>query len=100
MDLDTVIRKRKSVRSYKAKKPPWDKVLEAIEAANNAPFAGNNNHLKFLIIENEETISKLAKFAEQLWIADASLVILVCSDDTQLENLYGERGRVYSRQGA
>ena len=25
---------------------------------------------------------------------------MVCSDDTHLENLYGERGRVYSRQQA
>jgi len=100
MEFDSVVKKRKSVRSFLAKKPSWKTVLEAIDAANQSPFAGNMNNLKFLIIEEKETIKKLAKFAEQHWIPQAGIVVLVCSDETPLENKYGERGRVYSRQQA
>ncbi len=100
MEFDSVIRKRKSVRNFAKKKVGWKVALDAIEAANQSPFAGNHNNLKFLIIENAEKIKKIAKIADQPWIAESSLLILVCSDDTHLENLYGERGRVYSRQQA
>lgn len=100
MEFSALIRKRKSVRSFLAKKPSWKAVLEAIDAANQSPFAGNMNNLKFLIIEEKKTIKKLAKFAEQPWISQAGILILICSDETYLENKYGERGRVYSRQHA
>jgi len=100
MEFDSVVKKRKSVRSFLAKKPSWKTVLEAIDAANQSPFAGNMNNLKFLIIEEKETIKKLAKFAEQHWISQVGIVVLVCSDETHLENKYGERGRIYSRQQA
>lgn len=100
MEFNPLIKKRKSVRSFLAKKPSWKSVLEAIDAANQSPFAGNLNNLKFLIIEEKETMKKLAKYAEQSWISQAGILVLVCSDETQLENKYGERGRVYSRQQA
>jgi nitroreductase len=98
MDFDKVITNRHSVRSFKKKRASWKAVLEAIDAANQGPFAGNHNHLKFLIIEDQNSIEKIAKHAQQTWINEAKLLIIVCSDDTHLENQYGERGRVYSRQ--
>lgn len=100
MDLDTAIRNRKSVRSFTSKKPDWRDILHAIDAASEAPFAGNHNHLKFLIVENAETIKKISELAEQVWITESKVLIIVCSDDKTLEDLYGERGRVYSRQQA
>lgn len=100
MEFDAIVKKRKSVNKFTKKNVSWKYVLDAIELANQGPFAGNINNLKFLIIEEKETIKKIAKFAEQLWIAEAGIIILVCSDETHLENMYGERGRVYSRQQA
>ncbi len=100
MKFDSLIKKRKSVRAFTKKKPSWKLILDAIDAANQCPFAGNHNHFKFIIIEEKETIKKLAKIAEQPWISQSSILIIVCLDDTHLENLYGERGRVYSRQQA
>lgn len=100
MDIDSAIEKRHSTRSFLPKKVSWKLVLEAVDSANKAPFAGNMNHLKFLIIEDEKKIDKLAELSSQLWINTASIVVVVCSDDTYLENQYGERGRVYSRQEA
>jgi nitroreductase len=100
MEFDSVIKKRKSVRSFKDKKVNWRDILEAIDSAVQGPYAGNFNNLHFLIVEDESKIKDIAKFSDQLWINEAPALIVVCSDDTNLENLYGERGRVYSRQQA
>ena len=95
-----MVRKRKSVRSFSVKKVSWKSVLDAIEIANQGPFAGNMNNLKFLIIEDQEAIKKIAKFSEQTRVSEAPILVVACSDETHLENTYGERGRVYSRQQA
>src|SRR3989338_4827207 len=100
MDLDLVIEKRQSVRSFKSKKVDWKRIMDAIHAANHVPFADNRNHLKFLVIESKEKIAKIAEFSEQVWISEAPVIIVICSNDKNLEEMHGERGRVYSRQQA
>ncbi len=100
MDFDSVIDKRKSVRSFKSKRASWKDVLEAVDSAGKGPFADGLNNLRFLIIEEPGKIDKISEFAGQTWISECSILVVVCSDDTNLENLHGERGRVYSRQQA
>ena len=100
MEFDTVISKRKSARSFRSKKPKWKDVLEAVDTARKSPAAGNNFHIKFVLIEDPKKITKIAKLCDQTWIAESSFIAIVTSDDTHLENLYQERGRVYSRQQA
>ncbi len=98
MEFDKVVRKRKSANHFSGKKVSWKDVLEAIDAANQGPFAGNHNNLHFLIVEEPSTIKDLANCCEQSWISNSNILIVVCSDDTHLQDLYGERGRIYSRQ--
>lgn len=100
MEFDKVVKKRKSVKTFSGKRASWKDVLEAIDLVNQGPFAGNQNNLHFLIVEEPETIKDLAKCCEQSWVANAGILIVVCSDDSHLENLYGEGGRIYSRQQA
>ena len=100
MEFDRVIKKRKSARSFKKKIASWKDALEAIDAALQGPYAGNFQTLKYLIIENPKTIKELASHSQQTWIAESGILIVVCSNDVNLEKLYGERGRVYSRQQA
>ena len=100
MEFDTIIRKRKSVKEFKSKKAPWKLVLKAIDSALQGPFAGNHNFLKFLITEDPEIIKFIAKECEQIWISQVETLVLILSDDKHLENIYGDRGRVYSRQQA
>lgn len=100
MEFDSVIEKRKSVRSFKSKRPDWRSIIEAVDASCQGPFADGLNTLKFLIIEDPDKINKIAEFASQLWINQAPILVVVCSDDTNLENMHAERGRVYSRQQA
>jgi nitroreductase len=98
MELDETIEVRHSSRSFKNKNVSWKDVMLAIDSALKAPFAGNQNNLKFIVIENTETIKKISELAQQNWISESPLLIVVCSDDKSLESLYGERGRIYSRQ--
>ncbi len=100
MEFDEVVRERKSVRGFTQKKVDWKNILDAVDVAIQGPFAGNHNHIKFLIVEDDKMINELAKMCEQTWIGEAQAVVIVVSDDTTLENLYHERGRVYSRQQA
>ncbi len=100
MDFDTLLKNRKSSRKFTGKKVSFRSLMDAIDAALQGPFPDNHNHLKFLIIEDKEKIKEISSYSEQNWIATAPAIIAVCSDDSHLENLYGPRGRVYSRQTA
>ena len=100
MEFSKVVKKRKSVNAFSGKKASWKDVLEAIDDAIQGPFAGNHNNMRFLIVEDGGMIKELAGLCEQNWISESGLLVVVCSDDTHLENIYGERGRIYSRQQA
>lgn len=100
MEFDKVVRKRRSVRSYKAKRASWRDIIEAIDVAAHSPYAGNKNTVKYIITESDDTIKKIASACEQDWILDTGVVLIVVSDDQTLEEQYGERGRIYAHQQA
>ncbi len=100
MEFDDIIKKRRSVRAFKNKTLSWRAVVEAVDAARAIPLAGNNSTVRFLTIMESDKIEKLAEYAEQTWINQASIVVIVCSDETMLEKMYGERGRIYAHQQA
>jgi len=99
MEFDEVVRERRSVRGFSGK-ASWKDVLEAIDAAIQGPFAGNQNNFNFLIVEDKGAIREMAAICEQSWISQASVLIVLCSDETNLENMYGERGRIFTKQQA
>lgn len=100
MDFDSLVKKRKSARKFTGRKVNFRFLMDAVDSALQGPYAGGHNNLKFIILENKERIKKISEYAEQDWIAGAPAMIVVCSDDSHLENTYGSRGRVYSRQTA
>jgi len=100
MEFDDVIKKRISIRNFGKKKVKWADVLEAVDSSLQGPFAGNKGNLNFLIVEDEKKIKDISKFCNQDWISQMSILVIVCSNDEQLESVYGLRGRVYSRQQA
>lgn len=100
MQFDHIVKKRKSVREFSKKKPNWKHILDAIDSTIQNPFAGNLNNIKFLIIEEEHKIKSISEIAEQPWISQSKTLVIICTDDTHLEDKYGERGRIYSRQQA
>jgi len=95
MNLDTVLKKRTSIKDYSSKSPKIDNIIDAIEAASLAPSPGNLQILKFIITEDEETIQKIAKACQQEFIQDAPMLIVVCSDSKKAKIMYDKRANTY-----
>ena len=101
MEFDEVIKERKSVRKYHpTKKPNWRDIIEAVDAGNRGPLAGNIGSVKFILVDDEETIQKIGDACQQTFIAQAPYVVVVCSDTREVLRSYDERGEMYIRQQA
>lgn len=100
MDLDKAIQSRKSVRKFNSKKPDWRDIIECIDAARYSPMAGNNFTVRFIMIDNPETIQKIADAANQQFVSQAQYVVVVCTNPSRTKNAYEERGERYCRQQA
>ena len=79
MDFDKVIKKRASIRNYANKNVKYDKVIDAIEAANLAPSPGNIPIINYIIVEDPEKINKIADACQQDFIKTAPIVVALCS---------------------
>lgn len=93
MDILEIIKNRRSVREFQKKEIPKEIIEKLIEALIWAPSAGNLQSRKFYFIFNQKIKEELAKVAlGQDFIAQASLVIVGCTDD-KISLRYGERGK-------
>lgn len=72
-----VLEKRRSIRKYKNITVPREKILKILEAARIAPSAGHRQPWHFIVVENKDTIKKLAK---QEWAAGAPVMIVGLAD--------------------
>jgi len=100
MNIFEAIMSRRSIRKFE-KKPVDEKLIGLIlYMATCAPSAGNTRDWVFIVVEDENKKQRIAKAAlEQKFIAEAPVVIVVCSDLQKISLRYGERGeRVYSIQ--
>ncbi|OGD55345.1 hypothetical protein A3K78_07015 [Candidatus Bathyarchaeota archaeon RBG_13_52_12] len=77
MKFEEVLEKRRSIRKYKDTPIPKEKILKILEAARIAPSAGHRQPWHFVVVENKETIKKLAK---QEWAAEAPVMIVGLAD--------------------
>lgn len=75
MNVQEAISKRRSVRDYEDKEVPADKLEKVLRAAQMAPSAHNDQPWKFVVVKKEEIRKKLAKAAQQPFIAKAPIII-------------------------
>jgi nitroreductase len=99
MELDKAIKSRTSVRKFKSIKPDWRDILECIDVARYAPMAGNNYSLKFILVDDPETIRKIAQAAQQDFISQAHYVVVFCSTPSRTLNNYGKQGEIIVEVG-
>ena len=101
MDVLEAIRTRRSIRKFKDKQVPWDYIVQILNAAKYAPFAGNILNSKFLVVKDEDRRIGLAEACtEQHWMALAPIHIVVVGEPEKAERFYGARGaRLYTIQG-
>lgn len=93
MDLDTVMEKRHSVRSYSKTVPPDQDIERIVAAAGKAPSAGNLRAFKLYVMRSgTERKTMMQAALHQTFIAEAPFLLLFCADLKAIEP-YGDRGR-------
>lgn len=101
MDFDRVLKNRRCIRKYSTKKINFSDISNVCDAARYSPMAGNIYTIKLIIISDEKKKEQITEAAlNQEFIAQASYIIVVCSDITQLKRSYGSRAEMYGRQQA
>jgi nitroreductase len=82
MNVKDAILTRRSVRKYKPESVKEEDLKVILEAARQAPSAGNKQPWEFIVVKDQETKTKLAEIArKQMWIADAGVVMVALSKD-------------------
>lgn len=93
MDIEEVIKKRSSVRSFSSKKISKEDLEDLLKMAVLAPSAGNLQSFLLIVIDNQKTKDLLSKAAyEQYFISEAPTVIVGCVDLKQSAKKYKKRG--------
>ena len=92
---------RVSIRKYLPEDVPDELIVELLKAGNAAPSAGNLQARDFIVVRNPKTKKLIAEAAlEQMFIATAPVVIVVCANYPRSMRIYGERGKLYAEQDA
>ncbi|RLG97765.1 nitroreductase [Candidatus Bathyarchaeota archaeon] len=92
MDLFEVIEKRRSIRSYKPNPIPNEHLKKILEAARLAPSGKNRQPWRFVVVRDAERKERLAEAAmNQMFIAEADVVVVALSDPTVYSSIGGKR---------
>lgn len=81
MNIYEVIRKRKSIRSFKDKPVEKEKLIRVLEAAHLAPSASNRQEWRFVVVQDKTTLKQLSAAANnQKPVGEAGAVIACCAE--------------------
>ncbi len=93
MDVIECIKARKSVRAFEKRHVDDEIIEKLLEAAVNAPSAGNAQDWEFVVVKRDDFKDLLSKAAfGQEFIKEAPVVIVVCTNLRRIYQNYGERG--------
>ena len=96
MDLFEAITTRHMCRNFDTVRiVPEDVINKIAQAGIKAPSAGGLKDQRFMIVSEPEEKKTLAQSApnQRFDLADASAIIVVCSDLAPVEEKYGKRGK-------
>ncbi|MCW3995751.1 MAG: nitroreductase family protein [Candidatus Bathyarchaeota archaeon] len=94
MNVSDAIINRRSIRSYKKQDLPQATIETLLEAARQAPSAGNIQPWSFIVAATDKTKQAISEAAfGQRSLQQAAIVIVVCADEKRAAEGYGERGR-------
>jgi nitroreductase len=96
-----LLKQRRSIRAFDKRKLD-DSVLDAIlEACDLAPSSGGLQTFEIYKVESRERRSKLVAAArDQVFVADAPLLLVFCANSSRSGHKYGERSQLFSVQDA
>lgn len=77
------IQSRRSVRKYTDQPIPKEIIQSLLEAAMNAPSAGNQQPWHFIVIDDKKLMNEVTKVhPHSRMITQAPLAILICADES------------------
>ena len=99
-DILELIKSRRNIKTFLPKFVSWENIAKIIDAARHAPCSGNIQNWRFVVALDSNLKQALAQASyEQYEIAQAGVLIVVCSEDDKVERYYGMRGvHLYSIQ--
>jgi nitroreductase len=102
MNIFDAFQLRYSARAYQNKSVSEDDLQRILQAANDAPSAGNRQAYDIVVVRDIERKRKLVKAAwDQTFIAEAPVVLVFLTNPGRNRERYGERGaRLYAVQDA
>ena len=93
MDFESVVKRRRMCRDYLDSEVPQEKVERILDLASRYPSAGHTEPQEFIVVRDQRVKEDLARAAlDQMFVAEAPLVIVVVSDTRRSARRYGERG--------
>ncbi len=93
MDIEEIIKGRRSIRNYSEKAVSHDDLAKVLNAGKYAPSSGNIQNWVFLVIRDEEKKRVIAGAClNQAWMVQASVHIIICNDLVAAHRFYGDRG--------
>jgi len=100
MDVYECIKTRRSVRRYLETPVEWEKIGRILDAGKEAPSCGNIQNWKFIVVTDASMRKRFAEVsAEQTWMAEAPVHIVIVNEFDKVDRFYGIRGdRLFSIQ--
>ena len=93
MDFETVVKRRRMCREFLERDVPQEKIDRILDLASRYPSAGHTEPQEFIVVHNRRMKEDLAHAAlDQMFDAQAPVVIVVISDVRRSARRYGERG--------
>lgn len=94
MEFTKLAEKRISCRNYSHRSVPTEEIVKLLDAARNAPSAGNIQPWFFYVAADRAVIQNMhGTVFQQEWISEAPVLIIACANRAASEEHYGERGR-------
>jgi len=89
MEVTEAILARRSIRRFKPEPLPEEHLKKILEAAQQAPSAGNKQPWQFIVVRDPDIKDRLGKIARnQTWISNASVIIVALAMDKKLPQIY------------
>ena len=101
MNFMELVQARRSVRAFADRRVEPDKLRAVLEAANQAPSAGNLQAYEIYQVTEPRVRAALARAADQSFIAESPVTLVFCANPGRAARKYGARGRdLYALQDA
>lgn len=101
MKVIDAIFSRRSVREFKDKDVPFEKIMDCVEAASWAPSAGNLQNVRFVIVRNEKSKRAVTSASyDQQWLMQAPCLVVVCNDPSDVVKSFPDDGERFASHAA